>query len=497
MKQPNVLLITVDQWPGTFLGIDGHEEVLTPTIDQLARNGVRFTNAYSTTPICIPGRRSLMTGTTSKTHGDRTFMVNEPMPPHLPTLAQTFRDAGYQAYGVGKLHVHPARDRVGFDDVSLSEEGRVNKGIMDDYELYLADHGYAGMTFAHGMSNNDYQTRPWHLAEEHHPTNWQTREMVRHIKRRDPSRPSLWYLSYTHPHTPLTPLSSYLDMYRDVDIELPPEGSWLEGDNVPYFVQAIRGNWNYFSDREKKDILRHFYALCTHIDHQIRVVIGTLREELILDDTIILLTADHGDMLGTHGLWAKRLFYEQSTKIPMIVVGTGAGERGFDPSVGHHRTDDRLVTLYDVMPTLLEMAGVEAPDTVEGISMLTGERREHLYGECVEDAGATRMIHDGRYKLIYYAVGNSFQLFDLETDPHELTDLSAHPDQADRMTQMVELLVSELYGSDETWLDDGELVGVPAREFEPTPRRGLVGQRGIHWPQPPPDPNPTPIGIPT
>ena len=141
--------------------------------------------------------------------------------------------------------------------------------------------------------------------------------MVRTIKRRDPSRPALWYLSYNHPHTPLVPLQAYLDMYRDIEIELPRSGSWLDDDDVPFFVRAVRGNWNHFSDREVRAIIRAFYALCTHVDHQLRVVIGTLREEQVLDDTIILLTADHGDMLGTHGLWAKRLFYEDSARIPM------------------------------------------------------------------------------------------------------------------------------------------------------------------------------------
>lgn len=498
MNRPNVLLITVDQWPGQFLGVAGHQQVLTPTIDQLARNGVRFTNAYAPTPICIPARRSLMTGTSPRVHGDRTFLVNGTMPPHLPTMAQTFRDAGYQAFAVGKLHVHPARERVGFDDVILAEEGRANKGIVDDYEMYLAEQGYPGQTFAHGMSNNDYQTRPWHLAEEHHVTNWTTREMVRLIKRRDPSRPQLWYLSYSAPHPPLVPLQAYLDMYRDVEIELPPRGSWLDREDVPFFVRAVQGNWDYFSDREVRDILRAYYAMCTHVDHQLRVIIGTLREELLLDDTIILLTSDHGDMLGTHGLWAKRLFYENAAKVPMILVGTGASERGFDPRVGHHRVDDRLVGLQDVMPTLLELADIEIPETVDGVSMLSEQQRSYFFGECVEDAGATRMIHDGRFKLIYYAVGNHTQLFDLEDDPDELTDLANLPEYQEVRDRLTELLVGELYGSDEEWLDaEGVLVGLPDIDFEPGPRRGLVGQRGIHWPQPPPDPSDRPTGIPT
>ena len=90
----------------------------------------------------------------------------------LPTLAQIFRDAGYQAYAAGKLHVYPQRSRIGFDDVLLVEEGRIQEGAVDDYELFLGDSGYAGQQFAHGMSNNDYFSRPWHLPEDCHQTNW-------------------------------------------------------------------------------------------------------------------------------------------------------------------------------------------------------------------------------------------------------------------------------------------------------------------------------------
>ena len=120
---PNVLLVIVDQWAGSLLGCAGHPTVQTPTLDQLARNGVRFANAYSESPICIPARRSLYTGTSPRTHGDRVFRKSGTMPP-VPTIAQCFRDAGYQAFCVGKLHVFPERDRIGYDDVLLAEEGR-------------------------------------------------------------------------------------------------------------------------------------------------------------------------------------------------------------------------------------------------------------------------------------------------------------------------------------------------------------------------------------
>src|SRR5688572_18999209 len=126
-ERPNVLLVTVDQWPGRALACAGHPAIETPTLDRLAHLGVQFARAYAECPICIPARRSLMTGTSARIHGDRTFQPALPMP-ELPTLAQCFRDAGYQATAIGKLHVYPKRDRIGFDDAIIAEEGRGHLG---------------------------------------------------------------------------------------------------------------------------------------------------------------------------------------------------------------------------------------------------------------------------------------------------------------------------------------------------------------------------------
>jgi arylsulfatase len=320
--RPNVLLICTDHWFGSLLGIAGHPVIQTPTLDDLARCGVRFPRAYSECPVCIPARRTLMTGVSPRRHGDRVFKETQPMP-DIPTMAQTFRDAGYQAFAVGKLHVYPQRDRIGFDDVILDEEGRTQYGVIDDYEIYLGDMGYAGRHFDHGMSNNQYVYRPWHLPEETHATNWATRMMSRTIRRRDPTKPGFWYLSYRHPHPPLVPLQAYLNLYRDVEIDAPEHGKWLHRpEGLPYAVAAVHSRMDHYTPAQLVAARRAFYALCTHIDHQLRVVIGTLREEALLDNTIICFTADHGDMLGQHHMLAKRVLYENSATVPMILVGT-------------------------------------------------------------------------------------------------------------------------------------------------------------------------------
>ena len=422
-----------------------------------------------------------MTGTTARTHGDRTFKPLQEMP-DVPTLAETFSKAGYQTYAVGKLHVYPQRNRIGFDEVLLDDEGRTHyTSFADDYELFLGDMGHAGQRFGHGMSNNNYFSRAWHLPENLHVTNWATQMTERAIKRRDPTRPAFWYVGYSCPHPPLVPPQSYLDFYRDIPIDEPFAGDWAqERDTLPYHAQAIHSRNDSMNPRTTEQARRAFYASCTHIDHHIGRLIGTLHWEGLLEDTIVMFTSDHGDMLGNHGMWAKQVFYENSTNIPMILMGTKD-----DPKVGLNRTDDRLIEIRDVMPTLLEMCGIEIPQTVEGLSMLGSEKRETLYGEYGESAHASRMVRNEQFKLIWYPCGNHYQLFDLEADPNEMNDLAGKPEVAEVQRELASILLSRLYGSDEKWIDDNELVGEPAMTFKPGSNRSLSATRGNQWPIPP------------
>ena len=457
-----------------------HPAVMTPTIDQLSANGVRFSNAYSATPTCVPARRGLMTGTTARTHGDRIFNTTLEMP-DMPTLAGTFAKAGYQTYAVGKMHVYPQRDRVGFHDIILNEEGRHLPGLTaDDYELFLAEQGFIGQELTHAMCNNDYMTRPWHLPEYCHPTNWSVREMCRVIKRRDPTRPALWYLSFNHPHPPLVPLAEYMDLYSDVKIPEPFVGDWAQHfETLPYALKQ-RVNRSCFianPSMQRGVVLRKarqaFYALVTHIDHQLRLVIGTLREELLLDNTVIMFTCDHGDMLGNHNLFAKGICYEDSAKIPMILSLPPEHNR-----TRHHIVDDRLTELCDVMPTLLDSAGIDIPDTVEGSSLLGDHRRKYLYGEHYEEDTATRMVRGARHKLIYYPVGNCVQLFDMQEDPNEMHNLADDAAHADIRQQLTHQLIENMYGADLKWVDGDSLVGLADKPFQPQPASGYAGQRG-------------------
>lgn len=479
--KPNVLLICADHWAGDMFGVAGHPVVQTPGLDEIAQAGVRFSRAYSECPVCIPARRTLMTGLSPRGHGDRVFKDDLRFP-NVVTLAQAFRDAGYQADAVGKLHVHPQRDRIGFDNVLLDDEGRPQWGVVDDYDIYLGDAGFPGRQYDHGMSNNQYHWRAWHLPEETHATSWAGRMMARTIKRRDPTRPGFWYLGFRAPHPPLVPPQAFLDLYDGIDIDEPYSGTWLdEPDRMPFAVSAVWQRMNRYTPAQLRAARKAFYALCTQVDFQIRYLVGTLRMEGLLDNTIICFTSDHGDMLGNHHMLAKRVFYEGAACVPMILRGVQGCKR-----LPEGRIDKRVAGLQDVMPTLLDLCGIPVPAHVEGLSLVAEEPRKWLYGECSEGDHSTRMVHDGRFKLIYYATGNAIQLFDLEADPRELTDLSADPKYAGQLGRLKDQLVAQLYGEDLGWLKDGQLIGLPNKTFRLAPHRNLNSQRGDGWPPSPP-----------
>ena len=226
-------------------------------------------------------------------------------------------------------------------------------------------------------------------------------------------------MSFSEPHPPIVPPEQYIEMYRDREIDMPFVGEWAkEWDSLPSGIKARRWSGrNPYSDDAVRIARQGFYAMCTHLDHQLRLVIGMLREERLLDNTAVMFTSDHGEMLGNHGQWAKDLFYEESAKIPMVLMPPASHSE-----IGKNLRDDRLVVQADIFPTLADICGVPVPDTIEGLSMVGDRKRDYIYGEHWENETASRMIRDEQYKLIYYPLGNHFQLFDLDADPDELHD---------------------------------------------------------------------------
>ena len=169
-------------------------------------------------------------------------------------------------------------------------------------------------------------------------------------------------------------------------------------------------------------------------------------------------------------------FYEASARIPLIIVPPRRETR---VEIGVE--DDRFAEFGDIMPTLLDLANIPIPNHVDQLSLIGDEEREYIYGEHGEDEQAQRMVRHGRYKMIYYPVGNQTQLFDIENDPREIHNLAGDPVYAAELAALTSLLLENLYGSDLDWVRNGKLVGLPDREFQPGPIQYRCGQRGIRF----------------
>jgi len=441
VNRPNFLVFMTDQQRGDCLGCEGHPALLTPNLDSIAGAGTRFRRAYSTCPVCIPARRSLMSGQFPATHGLVAYQGGlEWNPP--ATLPGELAKAGYQTALVGRsMHLHPLRKRYGFDQMVLQ------CGIEGaNYEAWLARHappGAGGQRGA-GITHNDWTARPWHLLEPLHYTNWTVTQAEEFLRTRDPSCPYFLVVSFVAPHPPLVPPAFYFDRYLRAKLPSPAIGDWAvpPGRNVP--VDSGRVN---LTGEALRSCQAGYFGLINHVDDQIRRILNPV-EQLVGDNTVILFTSDHGEMLGDHYLFRKSLPYEGSARIPLLIQG---------PGLPAGQVLDAPVCLEDIMPTVLDLAGVPIPASVDGrsvVPLLTGKQptwRPYLHGE---HAGTAHFLTDGVEKYIWFAADGREQFFNLKDDPTECHDLSRTVNLAEWRNR----LIRELRNRPEGFTDGKKLI---------------------------------------
>lgn len=457
--RPNIVFINVDQMRYDCLSIAGHPVVETPNLDGIAHRGVRFTNAFSAVASCIGARAAIHTGMSQRRHG-RVGYRDGLVWSYPVTMAGELTRAGYQTRAVGKMHVHPQRWPAGFENVVL-HDGFLHyygQDREDDYADWLTGQAGAEVTyFDHGLAANSWVARPWHLPEWMHPTNWVVTRSVEFLRRRDRSRPFFLFMSFVRPHAPLDPPQVYWDQYIDQETPAPPVGDWADSVRLPGDRWDPNTNFGVLDPRAQHRAQAAYYALITHLDHQVGRFMECLSDFRVLDSTVILFASDHGELLGDHRLFRKALGYSGSAQVPMFVsfpraLGIEAG-----------RTVQRVVELRDVMPTLLDVAGAPIPETVDGASLMPLVRaedvpwRQHLHGEHTFGQWSNHYITDGEYKYIWYSQTGLEQLFDIENDRQELHDLSGRPEYRDRLRQLRSALAAELAGREEGYSDGSDL----------------------------------------
>lgn len=461
--RPNILLIMTDQQRGDCLGVEGHPVLRTPRLDALAESGTRFTSAYSACPLCMPARRTLMTGMTAAHHG-LVGNVND-IPLDFPTLPGILQDAGYQTHLVGKLHLFPLREPYGFGSTDWSDGPYRSGG--GDYLDFLDQH-CPGMNRPEKNPEapmNSWLAAPWHLKEELHFTNWATDRALEFLDHRDQAKPFFLKVSYFHPHTPCTPPARYFDHYMQQDLGEPAIGDWARISDEPIPDLPPRAKRLAISAEQMKRLRAGYFGCIHHLDDQIGRLLDRVDD---LSNTIVVFLSDHGEMLGDHQYFQKGQACEGSARIPLLMRFPDA------MAVKHGQVRDEPVEIMDVMPTLLDAAGCASPDTVDGQSVLpllrdaTTPWRNYLHGECAHDNGggpyepdlAMHFLTDGRCKYVWNPVDGRELLFDLKTDPTELSDLSRDEGQSDVLRLWRQRLVEQLVDRPEGFSDGHSLTAL-------------------------------------
>lgn len=465
-QPPDIILIITEQQRGDCLGADGHPVLQTPTMDELAISGARFRRCYSDCPVCMPARRTILAGQFPVSHG---LLANAPGFEWQPeaTLAQVLRDHGYQTRWIGRgMHQYPERARFGYDEV---EDG----GYKEDTEYYRWFKANApndcGGWFGGGIMHNDWSARPWPLDDYLHPTNWTIERALTFLRRRDPTCPVFLTLSFIEAHPPLQPPAFYYERYLRTGVPDRYIGDWAEQPVMPTSVSNRNVDLN---GEALLNARAAYYGCINHLDDQLRRLFNPVVGLRAGSDTIVCFTSDHGEMLGDHYRWAKSLPYEGSARVPLLIAAPGLPQRS---------VIDTPVSLSDIMPTLLDLAGIDIPPSVDGkslVPLLRGDGefdRDYVH---MEHAGFMQALTDGREKYAWQTQTGDEQLFDLENDPGELHDLAA--EKPERLKVWRQRLIQRLDGRPEGFTDGKELIaGRPkmnAINQPGEPMRGAYGK---------------------
>jgi arylsulfatase A-like enzyme len=478
-KAKNILWIMADQLRWDYLSCYGHPTLQTPTMDSLAARGVRFDNAYVNATVCGPSRMSYYTGRYMSSHGSTWNGV--PLRVGEPTLGDYLRPQGYRVALVGKTHMttdKPGMDRLGvsrdtIEGVFAAEAG-FEPYVRDDglhpdkladpdleYNRYLRDLGYDGSNPWHTAANagkgaegdvlSGWYMRnaaePAVVADEHSETAFMTDRAMDFI-RETGEQPWLLHLSYIKPHWPYIVSAPYHNMYSAGDV-IPPNRSESEKrDPHPVYEAYLHypESESFSRDEIRDTVVPIYMGLIKQMDDHLARLMTFLEGEELFDDTIIVMSSDHGDYLGDHWLGEKELFHQESVRVPLIIVDPSPEA---DATRGTSIEDN--VQAIDLVPTFAEIAGVDVDGqnhVLEGKSLLpllhgAGSGHEVIiseldYGHRAAGVRLDRtpaecrayMVMSDAWKYVYYE-GYREQLFDRVNDPKELSDLGRSDAHAD------------------------------------------------------------------
>ena len=462
MRQPNIVLVTTDQQRFDAAQPAGPDFLRTPHLDILAAEGTVFTHGYSDCPICVPARATIMTGRPAFEHG----MLKNGKTGELfgtdGTLPTRLRELGYQSLAVGKMHFGPQRVRHGFDEMILP----------DDYYREMETSGFPLKPMRNGLGQLELYPGMATVPEAMTLTAWTADRCVDFVRyRRDPSMPFFLWCSFAKPHPPFDPPEPYYSMYLDAPIPEPVIGSWSRPERAPRVFTDIahRRRISGIDPLTMRKSRAAYYGMVTHIDYSLGRLFGALQDAGEWENTLFVYTSDHGEFLGDHGNGGKLFFYEPSAHVP-LVVRPPTIDRGVDAP----EQVDTAVCLADILPTLVAAGGGSPPESEQSADLLGKEFGDRFSTPADGDGSGGRVIvgtvgyetpcdyvaaTDGRWKYIYYPEGPVRQLFDLQNDPQELTDLMDAADSVGQASERLErVMVDRLSAAGSPAVDNGRLI---------------------------------------
>lgn len=447
-RKPNILWLCTDQQRFDTIRSLGNSRINTPNLDRLVGEGMNWSNAFCQSPVCTPSRASFLTGRYPRT--TRCRQNGQQMPADEILLPKMFADAGYRCGLAGKLHLASCSDQ--------KIEARIDDGYHDFHWSHHPqpdwgdDNAYTARLSAKGVKwENLYEKPPsgsafWKngIPAEHHQTTWCAEETI-HFLTENRDRP--WFFSFNcfAPHHPFDPPAEYLERYDPNDMPLPKRNE-AELAGKPTFQQKD-AEWAHNSpgefhsgamtDQDRREVCAAYYAMCEHIDHEVGRILQALEETGQVDDTLVIFMSDHGEMLGDHGIYFKGPhFYDEAIRVPLVMRLPGVFEGG--------KTRDGFVELIDLAPTILEVAGIEAPrDRLQGHSLVneTAEREfvfcEYYNSWTHPDAYGT-MIRTREEKLVVYHGTGQGEYYDLRSDPDEFENRFSDPTASDAVRRLMQ-----------------------------------------------------------
>ena len=433
--RPNVLFIMTDDHAWSALGLHGNRILKTPSLDRIANEGTRLDQAFVTNSLCLPSRASFLTGQYSHTHGmitngEESGFPNEPKLQHETTWPNLLRRSGYYTGVVGKWHINTPP--AGFDRTAVLP----GQGMYFDPEIIID-----GTTTRQSGHTDDV------IGDQ----------ALAFLQNRPTDRPFCLLLQFKAPHRSWEPAPRFAKVFEDVEIPL-PRTYFEKLDARPQAVQKAQMSVAEMPDFAERGVpadlppderaranyqtlIKNYYRVLLGVDENVGRVLALLDRAALAADTIVLYTSDNGFFLGEHGLFDKRLMYEPSIRVPMLLrwpAGITAG-----------RVDNRHLALnIDVAPTLLDLCGVAVPPSMQGKSwspLLHQDspawREDFLYeyyefpaAHCVRPH---RGVRGQRWKIIHFwREPEEWELYDLESDPDEMENLARKPEHAEQLRRM-------------------------------------------------------------